>query len=1162
MANKFNFTTKLGLDTAGFKQGVNSARGAVATLKSAFLSLGAALGAGLGFRQFASSLKETAMQLSVANNTLKNVSYVTKYFKDGVKEVDIEVTNFSDNLEFVKKLAKDYSQDLVAVTDNFAKFTAASKKTSLELEDQRFVFESLTKAAAYYHLSADRTADMMNAITQMMSKGKVVAEELRRQLGNTLPGAFNLMAAAMGKSTKELETMMRNGELVATEALPKFAAMLNSVTQTAEFDSLQSSMNQLRNSWYELVEVSGAENMFKSLIDTGTSALSYIAENFDNIKASFVGLVNFIIGMGIFRFLKNGMLEWKAGLIATIDAAEIKLTRMMTQMHKLKASGAIYTSGSGAVGATMGATLTRSQINHMIAYNNELLKAKQAALNLGLITKTQFNVIKASVDRANMSLRGMLPSVNNLKVAMSGLSAVGQKIGAFFSSISPVTWALMAVGAVSALASKAKQAREEMEKIRNIAEDYANDSARVQGSLDEQAAMLRNNLKIVKDTKQEDSVRLRHLAEINKALGLTGKERFKLEDLDKIAGKYEEITKKVEDWIAATKKQALVQHYANQIAELTAKKAEAKRKQEKAWKTWSAWEAGDVGMIEGSAAKKEWSKLNAEIAQYDKAIKTAEADMKKAGVEMAEIFDRMYGTDANGGNGGDDDKKEETLEKLYQKYLKEKKKLDNQLREGAITQEQFNEAFDKLVQEYWKNAAAFGELSIDAIANKSNSGKALTKLEKWYQQLSEDARDALHRATLKEISEDLIKNADKDIEDLSEALEKELEEIAKKDGLSLELDLKVLGGDFKVDPRQKRNPLMDYDKTQSEILEDEFKLSDDWLDDIKNAYGDLIEESTELGFRTEIVQKELDILSEKYRYAAREASTLEAAMNYQKIVEDIKEVKKEINGLVYSGVKDFATSLDRVVSAWDTLKEAMQEGDATGWEKFMAIFNLMTQIVDSAIGIWQTITTIQELSAKLGSAKIAEQAALNALLKEELALRMAAAGASNEEIAARMAGITALLTEKGLLAGILGIKQAEGAQIATNTALKTGEAAASTAAAAASAGEAVAGATASGSKMPFPLNLVAIAAGVAAVVGALSMIGKFANGGIVGGNSKHGDRNIARVNSGEMILNKAQQGTLWGLLNGKGSIGGNVEFKIRGADLVGTINNYSKKISK
>ena len=70
---------------------------------------------------------------------------------------------------------------------------------------------------------------------------------------------------------------------------------------------------------------------------------------------------------------------------------------------------------------------------------------------------------------------------------------------------------------------------------------------------------------------------------------------------------------------------------------------------------------------------------------------------------------------------------------------------------------------------------------------------------------------------------------------------------------------------------------------------------------------------------------------------------------------------------------------------------------------------------------------------------------------------------------------------------------------------------------------------------------------------------KFAKGGIVGGNSTRGDHNIVRTNAGEMILNKAQQGTLFNILNGKGGMGGNVEFKIRGADLVGTINNYTSR---
>ena len=54
----------------------------------------------------------------------------------------------------------------------------------------RDIYEALTRAAGAYHMAADRTNDMMIAVTQMLSKGKVAAEELRRQLGNTLPGAF------------------------------------------------------------------------------------------------------------------------------------------------------------------------------------------------------------------------------------------------------------------------------------------------------------------------------------------------------------------------------------------------------------------------------------------------------------------------------------------------------------------------------------------------------------------------------------------------------------------------------------------------------------------------------------------------------------------------------------------------------------------------------------------------------------------------------------------------------------------------------------------------------------------------------------------------------------------------------------------------------------
>lgn len=83
----------------------------------------------------------------------------------------------------------------------------------------------------------------------------------------------------------------------------------------------------------------------------------------------------------------------------------------------------------------------------------------------------------------------------------------------------------------------------------------------------------------------------------------------------------------------------------------------------------------------------------------------------------------------------------------------------------------------------------------------------------------------------------------------------------------------------------------------------------------------------------------------------------------------------------------------------------------------------------------------------------------------------------------------------------------------------------------ANAGEAVTNATKESTKVGWPGLLFAIPAALAAVMSALAMAGAFAEGGIVGGTQKQGDRLLARVNSGEMILNTRQQANLFRLLN-------------------------------
>ena len=132
----------------------------------------------------------------------------------------------------------------------------------------------------------------------------------------------------------------------------------------------------------------------------------------------------------------------------------------------------------------------------------------------------------------------------------------------------------------------------------------------------------------------------------------------------------------------------------------------------------------------------------------------------------------------------------------------------------------------------------------------------------------------------------------------------------------------------------------------------------------------------------------------------------------------------------------------------------------------------------------------------------------------------------------------------------------------------TEQVASSGAVVAAKSGEAVAGATASGAKMPYPLNIIAIATGVAAVIAALAAIsGAFAEGGIVGGSSSVGDHTLIRANKGEMVLNNRQQGNLFRLLDkGMPSYAApaptTTTFKLKGDSLVASLHNNNMSHSR
>ena len=95
----------------------------------------------------------------------------------------------------------------------------------------------------------------------------------------------------------------------------------------------------------------------------------------------------------------------------------------------------------------------------------------------------------------------------------------------------------------------------------------------------------------------------------------------------------------------------------------------------------------------------------------------------------------------------------------------------------------------------------------------------------------------------------------------------------------------------------------------------------------------------------------------------------------------------------------------------------------------------------------------------------------------------------------------------------------------------------------------------SASKLPFPANLAAIATVVATIASVFSSLPKFADGGIVGGSSYFGDKLLARVNSGEMILNQGQQARLLNMTDG-GNVRVSGDVRLNGKDIYISLRNY------
>ena len=1094
MAKNQTFSVSLSLLTKNFQKGVKTVQTSLNNLKMQFRNFAAAFGAGLGITEVLRNMVDSAKQLDKAQTVLKNVS-------NGVG-------NYAQNQKFVMDLSKKYNQELTVLMGNYAKFHSAANMANMSMEEQTHIYEALTRAGTYYSLTADEMNGVMLAVNQMISKGKVSSEELRRQLGERLPGAMNYAAKAMGVTTKELDEMIRDGKVMAEELLPLLVEELNRVTKNLDVNTVQGGLARMKNAFTELTKKVNVGDIYKKIINGVADGLEYISNNLTKVKNQILATFLGIFGGGFINKVRANFNAYVAEVQASLGRAN---TLLMT--HKSQLMGL---ANKGLISIDFDENNFIKEIKKLQAFDGN-------GLDISLSDK-EFEKAQQHVANYNKYLRQSVELSQQNTSAMGWFQKSINNLGKAFGTLMKQFAPMLIIYAVTRIIQKFKEWRDEVRRIKNLVKDTMAELDAAINTPTAQEIELQELKLAAFDTKSYDAARKDVIDSINKILGT----EFTVESTNF------EINNAINERLKLLKEERTYQENLAKIVEQRKLKEdklnEIQKKRDriteidKKLKTFANAGSG-YATIRASYKKEkldlegEIEDITVEIGKLDEIIQTI-TDRNSQYVRNAAARQAAINNENGNAEPTPDQQLIEDYNKIQEEYNNALRALNDKKKDGLITEEEYNDALEDLYKSTLDSIYALNDINENAnpfakslkeaylavLANKKKEDEVQNALDKYHegvQKLYNQYNNGV--ITHEELEEELYNLLDEVVRtvasmgDLSGATELLAAELKRK---KTEIANKA-ASKIENPTSGNRDATFDYSKSDSDILGEVADIYREYEEKLKST----IEQLEDLEPTDEIVQRLEELNAELERTTAN-AETMEDAFKFAKISEDVKSLTKELNEGVWDNFKNIADAADRLTSAVKDVVETFEDVDASEWEKILSIFNAITQITDTILQTVQMFTQLIEVMDKLKQAETAYQA-------------VQAAGTAQTVAGA-----------------------------ATTVAAKQAEATAS--------------GTASAAKMPFPYNLLAIMGVVGMIASIFASLPKFAHGGIVQGSSTIGDRNLARVNAGEMILNKQQQATLFGMLNGSnsGAMGksSKVEFKIRGSELVGVLNNYGKKI--
>lgn len=135
----------------------------------------------------------------------------------------------ADHMAFLNAETERLGTNFLDAAKGYSQLAYAAKETGMDMSEIKNIYSGLAEASVVFGMTPYQTANALRAVVQMFSKGTVSMEELRQQFGEHIPGAINLAAKSLGVTTEELNKMVKNGQVLAKDLLPKLADGLREV---------------------------------------------------------------------------------------------------------------------------------------------------------------------------------------------------------------------------------------------------------------------------------------------------------------------------------------------------------------------------------------------------------------------------------------------------------------------------------------------------------------------------------------------------------------------------------------------------------------------------------------------------------------------------------------------------------------------------------------------------------------------------------------------------------------------------------------------------------------------------------------------------------------------------------------------------------------------